>query len=387
MNQLLPATKEYFKKVYESIIGSVKKNRDVHLIGLRESGKTYVMKMLALSKQGVSFRKLYPRVEVFFIDQDLVGEEEFVWLQLAKQMDIESSENISVLFHKILSYVDDKTRNKGYTLVLILNQLLTWRSLSSDLIDKLLKIKTIFSEKVKFVIISNAFEDYSSSQDYLDTLSILNFKRIWFPILSLEDTKKQIAENRVKAGKSIKEIESESYFEIIFRLSGGIPGITKKLMSVPLKGIEGGPEDLLKNKSIIQQLLFTLKGIDFKYLDLLKKGKYSEELYKSGLTDRKGRIKSSLIMNFLENFDYKTMLRQKAIPEQLLSVQEKKVYDLLKKNKGETVAREEIAQVMWGEEYTQKYSDWAIDSLIKRIRQKIPTVKIVTQKGKGYVFK
>lgn len=74
------------------------------------------------------------------------------------------------------------------------------------------------------------------------------------------------------------------------------------------------------------------------------------------------------------------------------SPQEQKVLKQLFKNKGGIVERERIARRMWNKDWTEKYSDWAIDQLISRIRQKLKTLWInpsilQTHKKKGVSLK
>lgn len=55
----------------------------------------------------------------------------------------------------------------------------------------------------------------------------------------------------------------------------------------------------------------------------------------------------------------------------VLSPQENVVFKLLWDRGGEVVLRDEIAKVMWGGRAAEKYSDWAIDQVVRRIRTKI----------------
>jgi|GEM_PF-2448166 len=51
------------------------------------------------------------------------------------------------------------------------------------------------------------------------------------------------------------------------------------------------------------------------------------------------------------------------------------------------VEREEVATVLWNEEWSNKYSDWALDALISRLRKKLNGKwQIVTIKGRGYML-
>lgn len=51
------------------------------------------------------------------------------------------------------------------------------------------------------------------------------------------------------------------------------------------------------------------------------------------------------------------------------------------------VEREEVATVLWDEEWSNKYSDWALDALVSRLRKKLNGKwQIVTIKSRGYML-
>jgi DNA-binding response OmpR family regulator len=71
-----------------------------------------------------------------------------------------------------------------------------------------------------------------------------------------------------------------------------------------------------------------------------------------------------------------------------LTRHEKKVLQLLKDFREDIVSREDIAKCMWGPNYLDRYSEWAIDKIISRIRKKLEAgdseLSIITYKGEGY---
>lgn len=75
---------------------------------------------------------------------------------------------------------------------------------------------------------------------------------------------------------------------------------------------------------------------------------------------------------------------------QMLTYLERKAFDILKEKAG-VVSREIIAEAIWGEQYLDKYSDWAIDQLIHRLREKLQLTeapyRIHTKKGEGFYLK
>jgi DNA-binding winged helix-turn-helix (wHTH) protein/SAM-dependent methyltransferase len=75
------------------------------------------------------------------------------------------------------------------------------------------------------------------------------------------------------------------------------------------------------------------------------------------------------------------------ISEKKLTSEEAKIVRLLWQKQESVVEREEIAQVVWGAEWAQKYSDWGIDALMHRVRAKLSGKwQLVTIKGRGYML-
>ena len=70
----------------------------------------------------------------------------------------------------------------------------------------------------------------------------------------------------------------------------------------------------------------------------------------------------------------------------MLSYQELQLYELLEQNKDKVVSKELIAKVLWGDQWVDKYSDWAIAQVVSQIRKKISMTdkNIKSVKGEGY---
>ena len=78
--------------------------------------------------------------------------------------------------------------------------------------------------------------------------------------------------------------------------------------------------------------------------------------------------------------------------DQFLSDQEAAVLGLLWQKRGEPVSREEISEAIWGKSAEEKYSDWAINQLVRRLRVKIGDVGeerrlIETRREKGFCLR
>lgn len=74
-----------------------------------------------------------------------------------------------------------------------------------------------------------------------------------------------------------------------------------------------------------------------------------------------------------------------------LTKSELRIIKLLVQNKNKLITRNEIAQKVWGANWEHKYSDWAIDRLIYRLRLKLKKIGyeeglIKTYKARGIMF-
>jgi len=69
---------------------------------------------------------------------------------------------------------------------------------------------------------------------------------------------------------------------------------------------------------------------------------------------------------------------------------ERKVLEYFKNKTNSIISREEIAKIIWQDDWEEKYSDWSIDQIIHRIRDKIISsnapYEIITKKGEGFIF-
>lgn len=77
--------------------------------------------------------------------------------------------------------------------------------------------------------------------------------------------------------------------------------------------------------------------------------------------------------------------------DQMLSVTEQRVLARLIKDRGSVVSREDLAAILWGNQSDTKYSDWAIDKTISRLRKVLSAIglsatTIVTKKKRGFLI-
>lgn len=78
------------------------------------------------------------------------------------------------------------------------------------------------------------------------------------------------------------------------------------------------------------------------------------------------------------------------ISEKFLTKTELLIIKELHSHRNAPVSKEKIAQIVWGEDYPKRYSEWAIDKLISRLRDKLEDKKpnriILTSRNKGYIL-
>jgi len=181
---------------------------------------------------------------------------------------------------------------------------------------------------------------------------------------------------------------SKSQTNKIIELSGGNPGLIKSLYLIA------------KNKKLDQldisdsKLSFRLHGI----ISDLGETKISPEprttiLLTLGYT-KQANLQltwfTKLIDQYLKNSPTKSSdIPGRNVDQRLMSmtISQRKLMQHLEENQGKIVSRESIAQVIWGENWETKYSDWAIDQLISTLRKQMQLIKyegkLVTKRGEG----
>lgn len=71
--------------------------------------------------------------------------------------------------------------------------------------------------------------------------------------------------------------------------------------------------------------------------------------------------------------------------DEQLSEREFELLSLFVQKVNKVVSRDDVADILWKSQSVKKYSDWAIDQTISRLRKKLPdTVVIKTVKGRGF---
>ncbi|MBU1327185.1 helix-turn-helix domain-containing protein [Patescibacteria group bacterium] len=200
------------------------------------------------------------------------------------------------------------------------------------------------------------------------------------------------------------EKTSKNAKNTIISNSGGNPGLLKALYLQAIHDPNWKEPNILE-----EQLYFRLNNIA---LDLSKEAKaYIQKqnikvnplleylLFRYGYIQKISKHNSAftpLLVDFLQKYQKKApqlpIMKHNAINEELLyfTKTQRKVMDYLREHTGELISKDTLAQVLWGENWADRYSDWAIDQLISTLRDKLHVVKhegqIITKRGEGIIY-
>lgn len=151
-----------------------------------------------------------------------------------------------------------------------------------------------------------------------------------------------------------------------------------------------------KEKNIIRKVYFeNIQELDtltheYKYLKSIRVIKEINGKTKLGIPLLSQIIEKENRLNKFQVRNNYIFIGEKEITSNL-SRKERAFLYLLLSSKRKIVSRDKVAQTIWGKDWEEKYSDWAIDRLVYRIRKKFKTLGmdknlLKTAKKKGFVF-
>lgn len=322
---------------------------------------------------------------------------------------------------KVLSQV-----TQDRSLCIIIDTIEYISDFDSKIHTSLKALRDKFFGKLCFVFISNRplydHPDFASNDEFIDFAC---HKDIPSTPLSIEDTWEEVQETAHYFNLSL----SPKDISKIVELSGGILGLTKSILRI----IESNDDVSIEAKSLLQEpsirnrvshICEVFTEEETAYLTCLANGvtpktNATEFISKSGLI-ADGTIRSGLLKQALPacvrrevrktanssnamaaqtgrveqkglQFDYisgEIFHNGHRLPD-VLSKTETKIIKRMTDTVDMLVTRGDIAQEIWGGSTDEKYSEWAIDKTISRIRQKIGDTKrpykyLLTIKGRGF---
>jgi DNA-binding winged helix-turn-helix (wHTH) protein len=318
--------------------------------------------------------------------------------------------------------------NKSIKVVFILDEFIKLKEIGKLAFSNLKAIRDIDKELISIGFVGNQNLAHFFDHDTLQGLhTLFRFKFIYIHNLNREESDYIFKDYEEKFGiKMTKETRDKIYI-----LTNGNLWLLKKIISIyndKNELFDGEEEIMMKNLLSFYDIEITL---DYFWDRLSKEDQESiVEIIKTNSVGNNNTflLESGIIIKDNDNYDLFSPLLRKYLDEFIHVYDEKKgnesvidnnsfiidkedrfikhngsvigsdltktefdVLAYLIENSGKAVTRDELGVVMWGDERFEKYSDYAIDRLISRIRSKIgenasAPKYLKTVKGVGFRF-
>ncbi|MBP6994169.1 winged helix-turn-helix transcriptional regulator [Candidatus Woesebacteria bacterium] len=179
----------------------------------------------------------------------------------------------------------------------------------------------------------------------------------------------------------------------IFHLSGGGAGLIKSLFLLTKSHdlLNMTDEQIVQDTSIQYRLEALKNDIPGPIRARMESGLPLEDedtrfLTVFGVLKENGRLFSPLLETYMNiKKDPLAFIAQSCTSTEI------SIVEFFQKNIDKPLSRDQIAQCLWGSDWEEKYSDWAIDQAIHRLRTKLRDANspysIQTKKGVGFVLK
>lgn len=395
-NTSKPAGDDYLRLFVEkSILPSIKKQSST-IFFIKGLGRNSFLKYISVSKKTIS-EKLgidLANIVLLTIDSSETEIMRETWIRMLREQEaLDEKHDLSTL-SKI---VDNVTNRSGKRILLCV-----WVNEEGVNHVFLESLRMINPMMIDFQF-SFPFEiEVNEIKNYLGPLTQFAIQNIWYMPLYGEEDIKVVINNQIKNGFSDAK---EDQFEKIIELSGGYPRLARFFLRNPEKIDEkywNDPEVNLYMEEIWDGLSESSKKQLFSIVEN-KENEISAYAKNTKIVDFVGNnltLFSPIFDRFVRELhetkpptvfekNGKIVVSGDDL-ESLLSDQEVQVFNLLFKEKGKVVTRDSVASAVWGDGWEDKYSDWAIDQIISRIRRKIgdrsQNSLIKTKRGKGFIL-
>lgn len=256
-----------------------------------------------------------------------------------------------LLNKELIKNISDITKNKEIVLILTLNQKSIPFSNDIDrLIVQIQKSKDKFPVTILWSIDTDVYKKYLRSHPS----STFGNNLFFFPTFDKIET-----EYNVKRLLISKSIEKTDLIKSSFDITGGIAGLFHSYVNLN--------DSNLCNQELPQAIIKSIKSNienNIKIIDNL-------------ITENAKKV----VFDGLDNSTNYKSVKLFSNP----TAQEINILNSMIEN-DRPISRDEIARILWGKSWNSKYSDWAIDKTISRLRKKIVgnEIRILTIKNFGY---
>ncbi len=325
---------------------------------------------------------------------------------------IKSKEIFSVFesCEEMIKYITDNTKLK---LCILIYDIAILSSFDKQFFNSLKALRNISMWKIILSFASDSNILQIMGPDLLgDLYSLIQNKTIWLNLASKKDSILIMEEWERENGYRIPQKVKNK----IFLIANGHPGFMRSLNNIyqekkkisilnNIKKISKHPSIIAREDKFWNKLNEEYKNILIKYKNNPKAPINPQYLYKTGILKKKNGLFSKLLEYYLDKKVTKSEKQKKTSGiyidtktkttfidnkklKQELTENEFKILLYLYKSRGNIVSKDEIAEILWKNKGIEKYSDWAIDKTISRLRKKFGDSArnprfIETIKGRG----
>lgn len=402
-----PLPQDKLKNRYAPLFEIVRNRQSGSFVGLPKSAKSGYLQFLL--QEGNIIKKIIPKWKtkshiLYFEPIPIITDNPYHWLfQLSIKLEIldkryqhKDTEDPTIIFTNIQKYLIELYKNSEH-LTIILSNPSVLSNLPIEAAQMLESFWNIRRQPPKnacsliFLIHSQTPSSNNLSKFYRKLLHPLTENILYFPTLDKSETLFTI--KRLSNYYKV-ELTSENQKQILTGSGGIYPVILqtiKLLQRLPEETYKSSLKYFKDNVEILKTFDEIYNSFDLNERSNLNKDsiKKTSCLVKLGIVNKDLKIISPWFREFVQENKFNN-IPDKSNIDKILSGKEFIVYQLLNKNKNEVVTRDQIADVMWEEETAEKYSNWAIDKIISRIRKSFRNnninLKITTIRGKGYML-
>ncbi|MCL4364509.1 helix-turn-helix domain-containing protein [Patescibacteria group bacterium] len=412
----------WIRELAFKIISPIKIGESCTVIWFPETGKNINIKEIfsstGLIKQvlkGDNGKSVFVPVDLSMVmnDNKILGFLQVMYLSLSKKTSLKRSSLLDkneVELFDLINGVCEKITKRGIHVVFVINEVELIPLKSREILFQALSNIVFFNRNYIHTILNlNNMDSLSLLEKNEKTFSLIQ-NICFLPIPSTRDTEYFInvltQRWKINLNKKQKKILETFYgnnllLKAVLRIfkSKGNDSLDELLneREIQLKMRVYFEELGGQEKIVLQKIIFGEEISDHRekfvlnYLidiGLIKKNKKKFTIEQEILTYV---IKeNNFSLKFSRNTNQEIMLGVCNL-KRLFTASEYTIFEFLFKNQNHIVSRDEIAKKLWGQQYIDRYSDWAIDKTISRIRAKLREIGVKTDlikiyKRKGYQF-
>lgn len=391
----LPTSKEYLKTFIEKTILPAQKKQSNTFFFVKGTGRNSILRYCDAFKPYIEKELSLSFGDIAFLTVDTTDRHTLleIWIRTLRSQNIfDEKINVENPFRMLESLVSDQKKR-----VL----LCVWVDPEGVDVSFLESLRRVNPLMIDFQFGFPFEVSTTEIKNYLGELTSFALQNIWYMPLYNDIDMHAVIQNQIELGFSQVE---ESKVQDIVAHSGGYPRLARFFLR-NLGKITVDAWDDPEVKHFFDEIWDGLSEEAHSELFSIVSGKsqvLNGYLLNTGLVKKEDALSffSPLFEKYVSSlFNSKppTISKEGSVItiagdplESLLSDQEAEVFKLLFEKKESIVTRDAVAHVMWGEDWEEKYSDWAIDQIVSRIRKKIGDRShkelIKTVRGKGFVL-